>query len=1096
MVAKKDKTLPIGASNSKVKKGHRITKARYGSVSKLKIMRDVTKYKQAQNEIEHLAKFPSENPFPVLRISQDGTILYSNGPGPRLLDKWKRYVGDSAPGQWCKLIREVLRSGQIKVKETNLDDRIISFVLAPVKDAGYVNVYGRDITKLKKAEQELRKAMDELETRVSKRTADLAKTVDVLQQEVKQRERAEETAKAERQRFNDVLETLPVYVCLLTPDHYMPFANRVFRELFVYYPDKKCYEFLFRRSEPCEICETYSVLKTGKPHQWEWTGPNGRNYDIFDFPFKGTNGSDLILEMGIDITEQKRAQEQLRSASLYSRGLLEASIDPLVTVSPEGKITDVNKATETATGLSRESLIGTDFSDYFTEPAKARQGYKKVLSEVQVKDYQLTIRHITGHTTDVLYNATVYKNKAGQVQGVFAAARDVTERKRAESALKESEEKYRSLVEVSPEAICVAIDEKVAFANTSALKLLRAKNAEELTGRSIWDFIHPESIEVVKNDIKELLEKKGKVPPRETKLIRLDGSTVKVEASTTTVAHQDKVGVLAIFHDITERKKAEARRGVTNSLLQLFAQITSRKEYLDSVVETIRDWSGCRCVGIRLANADGYIPYESYVGFSEEFLSVESNLSLNEDVCACIRVVTQAPETQDAGVTNERGSFRCDNTFNFVNSLSENQKKRFRGNCLKMGFASIAVIPIRYRQNILGAIHLADEGENRAPLETVEFLEDMAVLIGEAVYRFNVEESLRSNEERLLEAQRLAHLGNWDWDIISDKLWWSDEVYRIFGVKPQQFDATYEAFLSYVHPDDRKLVEKSVNKALYEGKTYSIDHRVIRPDGSERIVHEKAEVTYDASQKPLRMIGTVHDVTEQQKAEEEIRHNQQQLRSLTAQLQLTEERERRRIASDLHDSVGQILAFARREIVTLQKAAPEELATSLKEIGNQLNQAVEQTRTLSFDLSPSVLYDLGFEVAVEELIEKFAKERKIQCHFENSKDQKPLADSVKILLYRAIRELLINIAKHAKAKSVKISLARANNDIHVTVEDNGKGFDLSILDNRQGRPKGFGIFNIRERLAHIGGRFKIQSARGKGTKVTLVAPLQTDANQD
>ena len=125
-------------------------------------------------------------------------------------------------------------------------------------------------------------------------------------------------------------------------------------------------------------------------------------------------------------------EQELRAASLYTRSLIEASLDPLVTISPEGKITDVNAATEKATGMSRSELIGTDFSSYFTEPDKAREGYQQVFLKGAVTDYPLALRHRDGHITDVLYNASVYRKGSGDVLGVFAAARDITERKKAE----------------------------------------------------------------------------------------------------------------------------------------------------------------------------------------------------------------------------------------------------------------------------------------------------------------------------------------------------------------------------------------------------------------------------------------------------------------------------------------------------------------------------------------------------------------------------------------------------------------------------------------------------------------------------------------
>lgn len=131
-----------------------------------------------------------------------------------------------------------------------------------------------------------------------------------------------------------------------------------------------------------------------------------------------------------DITFQKQSSQ-------YTRSLIEASLDPLVTISPDGKVTDVNEATVKITGVSRENLIGTDFSDYFTEPEKAREGYQLVFSKGTVTDYPLTIRHSNGKLTDVLYNASIYKDVKGKVLGVFAAARDITAQKKAEALVLE-----------------------------------------------------------------------------------------------------------------------------------------------------------------------------------------------------------------------------------------------------------------------------------------------------------------------------------------------------------------------------------------------------------------------------------------------------------------------------------------------------------------------------------------------------------------------------------------------------------------------------------------------------------------------------------
>jgi PAS domain S-box-containing protein len=389
---------------------------------------DITERKTRNDrEIESLTKFPSENPNPVFRIDRKGTILFGNQAGASFLVGWNSKVGEQAPVHIKKVIAQALTTDKRIELEETYGAKTFSLLFAPITVGGYVNIYGTDVTERKKAEEALNKLNEELEERVLKRTEEVS---------------------AERQRLYNVLETLPAYVVLLDKNYCVPFANKVFRERFGESHGRRCYDFLFKRESPCENCETYKVMKTKGPHHWEWTGPDGRDYDIYDFPFIEANCSTLILEMGIDITERKRVEKQIRDASLYSRTLIEASLDPLVTISAEGKITDVNHATEIATGCSREELIGNDFSGYFTEPEKAKIGYKQVFNEGFVRDYPLAIRNKSGKITDVLYNATIYTNEAGEMQGVFAAARDITQQKRAE-------EQYHMLFDSIDEGFCV-----------------------------------------------------------------------------------------------------------------------------------------------------------------------------------------------------------------------------------------------------------------------------------------------------------------------------------------------------------------------------------------------------------------------------------------------------------------------------------------------------------------------------------------------------------------------------------------------------------------------------------------------------------------
>ncbi len=184
--------------------------------------------------------------------------------------------------------------------------------------------------------------------------------------------------------------------------------------------------------------------------------------------------------------------------------------------------------------------------------------------------------------------------------------------------------------------------------------------------------------------------------------------------------------------------------------------------------------------------------------------------------------------------------------------------------------STLLVRAVRYaieRKQTEDALRRAhDELELRVRERTAELIVTNDALLAEIDERKKTEEALQKSKESLAEAQRIAHIGNWSWDIRTNELQWSDEVYRIFRLNPREFEPTYDTFLSYVHPDDREPVGKAVEKAL-RGKPYGVDYRIVLPDGTVRFVHAQGEIAFDENGELVRMVGTVQDITEKKEQE-------------------------------------------------------------------------------------------------------------------------------------------------------------------------------------------------------------------------------------
>ncbi|MBC5767654.1 PAS domain S-box protein [Ramlibacter sp. GTP1] len=257
-----------------------------------------------------------------------------------------------------------------------------------------------------------------------------------------------------------------------------------------------------------------------------------------------------FLLISKDISDEIRLTEELKSTQFYARSLIEASLDPLVTISPEGKITDVNEGSINVTGVLREDLIGTDFSDYFTEPDKAREGYQQVFSKGSVTDYPLTIRHKDGRLTDVLYNASVYKDAKGRVLGVFAAARDVT-------AQKQASQYARSLIEASLDPlVTISAEGKITDVNAASADITGVPRGK-LIGTDFSDyFTEPEQ---AREGYKQVFEN-GSVSDYPLTIRHRDGKLTDVlyNASVYKDTRGNVLGVFAAARDVTAQRLAEA----------------------------------------------------------------------------------------------------------------------------------------------------------------------------------------------------------------------------------------------------------------------------------------------------------------------------------------------------------------------------------------------------------------------------------------------------------------------------------------------------------------------------------------------------------
>ncbi len=687
-----------------------------------------------------------------------------------------------------------------------------------------------------------------------------------------------------------------------------------------------------------------------------------------------------------------------------------------------------------------------------------------------------TVREALGRQWLVNENRRLYEE----------AQRELAERRKVEEALRRSEERYRFLYEGGPAiSLIMGTDGAIRDACKASLEKLGYAR-EDIVNRSALDFVVPEHHERAAAMLARCFNDEY-TPEIDLDVYANDGSvrTILFSPGQLVLREGDEPsGILVTGIDITERKRLEQLAARQSAVVEAINRVFREALVCETEEELAKT---CLAVAEQLTGS-----MFGWIG--------EVNAKWRLDT-----IVISDPGRGECGMPGSEAARAMRNmpirglwgtVIRKGRSLIVNDPASHPDRVgVPEGYpplTSFLGVPLRRGSAIFGEIALANKRSGYLP-EDVETVEALSVAIVESLLSKRAREALRQSEEKL----RLMFESVTDGMVVTDLKGVITDVnpgaMRMHGFGGRDEIVGKFAF-DLVAPRDRRRARTNVRAAMRKGTVADAEFTLCRVDRSEFPAELGASVLNDASGEPVGLVTVLRDITERRQAEERLRDYRQQLRSLASRLSLAEERERRRLAAGLHDRVGQTLAVIKLKLGALQEPLPPaELERQLGEVRAHVDQVIKETRSLTFELSPPVLYELGLEAALEWLAEQSQERHGVPCKLKDDGRAKPLGDDMRGILFGAANELLLNVAKHAQARAARISVGRRGDEVRVTVEDNGVGFDLSEM----GRPtRGFGLFSIRERLEQVGGRVEVKSRPGRGTRVVVVAPIEREAKAE
>ena len=621
--------------------------------------------------------------------------------------------------------------------------------------------------------------------------------------------------------------------------------------------------------------------------------------------------------------------------------------------------------------------------------------------------------------------------------GKILIARDITERKRAEEALSESEAKFRWLFENVPDGIYLSTpDGKLVNVNDTLVQMLGYNSKEELLAADIVNELYMNPSE--RTFWIGKLEVNGKLHSIELHLKRKDGTPLLVRENAHLLADESgKLFYEGTLTDITKLKEAEKA-------------LRSSEIRFRSVWESSAE-------GMRLTDKDGII------------------IAVNKAFCKLTEMKAQDLIEQPLTVTYNGGKNK--------DAMLQNYRTRFKEKSFPANLEQKLILPS-------GKVVYLDGTYTFVEIESGNAL--LLSVFRDVTERILNEQALKKNKLMMNRAEEIAHLGSWELDLETNKLNCSAELYQIYGLQHENFDGKFESILKLVHPEDSGNILANIKRARESNEPFEHYERIIRPDGENRILYTKGIILDNVEGNAKTIYGSCLDVTEFKRVENALINSSEKLRALSASLEAAREEERSYIARELHDELGQVLTAIKMDLTLMQDdllikpdLLKEEITEQLVQIEKMVDRLIITVKNIATELRPDILDHLGLIAALEWHAKEFENRHKVRCVFNSNIGKIELEKEKSTAVFRIFQEALTNVARHSGASQVTAKIQLLKDKLLLEVEDNGKGISNEQLFNISS----IGITGMKERAKFLGGKVFIDGQEGKGTRVFLEMPL-------